>query len=225
MINEETKNNYREELESREKIKFVIIEDKLLEVLKKENFDEAEIKKLLEKAELEYCLAEKCIKGPVIKTKDNIKHFCQDLLSPLIDNLVKNIINNVSKDNDGLLTKFKKLLSVGWGWFQLGAAPFVSSVPLVHRIYDQNLDEALKTGQNIHKEVEAFLQHFESSYEEVGALVGNVFSDDGETFKNDIWSKIRDNLYEVWDRFFKDIEFKVGSRLDEVSLDSKSRKL
>lgn len=218
LINEETKNNYREELGSREKIKFAIIEDKLLEVLKKENFDEAEIKKLLEKAELEYCLAEKCIKGPVIKTKDNIKYFCQDLLSPLIDNLVKNIINNVSKDNDGLLTKFKKLLSVGWGWFQLGAAPFVSSVPLVYRIYDQNLDEALKTGQNTHKEVEAFLQHFESSYEEVGALVGNVFSDDGETFKNDIWPKIRDNLYEVWDRFFKDIEFKIGNRLDEVSV-------
>ncbi len=105
LINEETKNNYREELESREKIKFAIIEDKLLEVLKKENFDEAEIKKLFEKAELEYYLAERCIKYPVIKTKDNIKHFSQNLLSPLIDNLVKNIINNVPKDNR-LLSKF-----------------------------------------------------------------------------------------------------------------------
>lgn len=280
LINGETKNNYREELMSREKIKFAVIEDKLLGIIKfsdedgllkiiKQAFNKDElleiieealnkdelleikeasnrdellerikgmikkasnkdklletirqgaIKKLLEKAELEYCLAEKCIKGPVIKTKDNIKHFCQDLLSPLIDNLVKNIINNVSKDNDGSLTKFKKLLSVGWGWFQLGAAPFVSSVPLVHRIYDQNLDEALKTGQNIHKEVEVFLQHFESSYEEVGALIGDVFSDDGKTFKNDVWPKVEEHLHGMWNRFFKDVEFKIGNRLDEVSV-------
>lgn len=94
----------------------------------------------------------------------------------------------------------------------------MSSVPLVYRIYDQNLDEALKTGQNIHKEVEAFLQHFESSYEKVGALIGDVFSDDGEIFKNDVWPKVEEHLHGMWNRFFKDIEFKVGSRLDEVSL-------
>ncbi|MDG7053593.1 MAG: hypothetical protein LKM45_07055, partial [Wolbachia endosymbiont of Alcedoecus sp.] len=99
LINEETKNDYREELTSREKIKFAIIEDDLLKAFKQEIFDEAKIKELLEKAELEYCLAEKCIKYPVIKTKDNIKHFCQDLLSPLIDNLVENIINNVPKND------------------------------------------------------------------------------------------------------------------------------
>ncbi|XHD31393.1 hypothetical protein NOX90_01300 [Wolbachia endosymbiont of Anurida maritima] len=124
LINEETTNDYREELTSRERIKFAVIEDDLLKVFKLETFDEKEIKKLLEEAELEYYLAERCMKSPVIKTKDNIKHFCQDLLSPLIDNLVKNIINNVLKDNDGLLTKFKKLLSVGWGWLQLGACTF-----------------------------------------------------------------------------------------------------
>lgn len=218
LINEETKNDYKEELTSREKIKFTVIEDDLLKVFKLETFDEKEIKKLLERAELEYCLAERCIKYPVIKTKDNIKHFSQNLLSPLIDNLVENIINNVSKDNDRLFTKFKKLLGVGWGWFQLGAAPFVSSVPLVRRIYDQNLDEALKTGQNTHKEVETFLQYFELSYEKAGAFLGDLFSDEGETFQDDIWPKIEEHLHGMWDRFFKDIEFKIGNRLDEVSV-------
>ncbi|QOD38816.1 hypothetical protein [Candidatus Wolbachia massiliensis] len=217
LINEEAKNDYKEKLTSREKIKFAIIEDDLLGVFRQETFDEEAIKKLLEKAELEYCLAEKCIKGPVIKTKDNIKHFCQDLLSPLVNSLIDLIINNVSKDDDGLLTKAKKSLSVVLGWLQLGAAPFVSSVPGVRRIYDQNLDEALKTGRNTHRQIETFLQYFESSYEEVGGLVGDVFSDDGETFKNKIWPEITNHFCGMWSRFFKDIEFKVGNKLDEVT--------
>ncbi len=75
LINKKTKNDYREELESREKIKFV--EDDLLKAFEHEIFDEEAIKKLLEEAELEYYLAEKCIKTPIIKIKNNIKHFCR----------------------------------------------------------------------------------------------------------------------------------------------------
>ncbi|MGL9731277.1 MAG: hypothetical protein ACR5KX_00265 [Wolbachia sp.] len=130
LINEKTEYDYKEELKSREKIKFAIIEDKLLEIIKSSSKDEllkiiekafykgklleiketskdkpleiirqVAIKRLLEKAELEYCLAEKCVKYPVIETKNNIKHFCQALLSPLIGNLVEKIINHIPKDN------------------------------------------------------------------------------------------------------------------------------
>lgn len=218
LINEKTINDYREELESREKIKFAIIEDDLLKAFEHETFDEEAVKKLLGKVELEYCLAEKCIKTPVIKTKNNIKHFCQDLLSPLMSSLANLIINNMSKDNDGLLTKCQKLLGVVRGWIQLGAAPFVSSVPLVRRIYDQNLNEVLKTGRNVHNEAETFLQHFHSNYEEFGAFLGDLFSDDGETFKNDVWSQVEEHLHGMWDRFFKDIEFKIGNKLDEIKV-------
>ncbi|WP_353286975.1 hypothetical protein [Wolbachia endosymbiont (group A) of Anthophora plumipes] len=212
LINEETKNNYREELESREKIKFAIIEDKLLEVLKEENFDEAKIKELLEKAELEYCLAEKCIKYPVIKTKDNIKHFCQNLLSPLINRLVNLVISNVPKDNQNIAQKAWNSLQVGLGYIRLGL-----SATVINK--NGNVEgKALSVAHDTHKEIETFLQHFESSYEEVGALIGDVFSDDGETFKDDVWPKIEEHLHGMWNRFFKDIEFKIGNRLDEVSV-------
>ncbi|MDX5495730.1 MAG: hypothetical protein O7198_03550 [Wolbachia endosymbiont of Nomada marshamella] len=212
LINEETKNNYREELESREKIKFAIIEDKLLEALKEENFDEAKIKELLEKAELEYCLAEKCIKYPVIKTKDNIKHFCQNLLSPLINRLVNLVISNVPKDNQNIAQKAWNSLQVGWGYIRLGL-----SATVINK--NGNVEgKALSVAHDTHKEIETFLQHFESSYEEVGALIGDVFSDDGETFKDDVWPKIEEHLHGMWNRFFKDIEFKIGNRLDEVSV-------
>lgn len=205
LINEEAKNDYREELTSHEKIKFAIIEDKLLEVFKHETFDEEAIKKLLEKAEFEYCLAEKCIKGPVIKTKDNIKHFCQNLLSPLIDRLVENIINNVPKNDKSPLFQPGKSFWTAYGYIKTG---------LVTAIYGNKSTEgkALDLAHDTHKEVETFLQYFESSYEEVGALVGDVFSDDGETFKKDIWPKIKDHLCGMWDRFFKDIEFTLISK-------------
>ncbi|WP_250294938.1 hypothetical protein [Wolbachia endosymbiont of Oedothorax gibbosus] len=211
LINGETKNNYREELMSREKIKFAIIEDKLLNAFNDKPFNGEKIRELLEKAELEYCLAEKCIKGPVIKTKDNIKHFCQDLLSPLIDNLVKKIINYVPKDNGNNAWSLANLckracIVINYnrvGWSSIGDSSTEGKV--------------LKVAHDTHKEVETFLQHFESSYEEVGAFLGDLFSDDGETFKDDVWPKIEEHLHGVWDRFFKDIEFKVGSRLDEVS--------
>ncbi|WP_406718934.1 hypothetical protein [Wolbachia endosymbiont (group A) of Sphaerophoria taeniata] len=78
--------------------------------------------------------------------------------------------------------------------------------------------KALSVAHDTHKEIETFLQHFESSYEEVGALIGDVFSDDGETFKDDVWPKIEEHLHGMWNRFFKDIEFKIGNRLDEVSV-------
>ncbi|WP_250296584.1 hypothetical protein [Wolbachia endosymbiont of Oedothorax gibbosus] len=210
LINEETKNNYREELESREKIKFAVIEDKLLEEIKKGNFDEAEIKKLFEKAEFEYCLAERCIKYPVIKTKDNIKHFSQNLLSPLIDRLVENIVNNVPKSDKSSWLQSKKSLGIVCGYVRMGW----SATKKNESIEGKALDAARDT----HKEIETFLQHFESSYEEVGALIGDVFSDDGKTFKNDVWPKVEEHLHGIWDRFFKDVEFKVGSRLDEISL-------
>ncbi|WP_265026584.1 hypothetical protein [Wolbachia endosymbiont (group A) of Bibio marci] len=211
LINEKATNDYREELESREKIKFAVIEDKLLEVLKQETFNEKEIKKLFEKAELEYCLAERCIKYPVIKTKDNIKHFSQNLLSPLIDRLVENIINNVPKNDKSSLLQPVKSFWTCWGYIKTG---------LVVAIHGDESTEgkALDVAHTSYKEVETFLQHFESSYEKAGAFLGDLFSDEGETFKNDVWPKIKDHLYGMWDRFFKDIEFKVGSRLDEVSL-------
>lgn len=218
LVNEETRNDYKEELTSREKIKFAIIEDKLLEVLKKENFDEAEIKKLCEKAELEYCLAEKRIKYPVIKIKDDIKHFCQDLLSPLINRLVENIVNNVPKSDKSSWLQPIKAIRTGLGYIQTGLA--------VAMYGDKSAEgKALSVAHDTHKEVETFLQHFESSYEKIGTFLGNLFSDDGVTFKNDVWPQVEEHLHGMWDRFFKDIEFKVGSRLDEVSLDSKSRKL
>lgn len=134
----------------------------MLEELKKENFDEAEIKKLLEKAELEYYLAEKRIKSPVIKMKDNIKHFCQDLLSPLIDNLVKHIINNVPKDNQGIAKNAWDRFWIGWGYIQVGW----SATKKNESIEGKALDAAHDT----HKEVETFLQCFQSNYEGVGAF-------------------------------------------------------
>ncbi len=217
LINEETTNDYREELESREKIKFAIIEDKLLEVLKKKNFDEAEIKKLLEKAELEYCLAERCIKSPVIKTKNNIKHFCQDLLSPLVDRLANLIINNVPKDNESGLWRFWNSFKVGVNYNVIGWSATVNK--------DNSTEgKALSVVRGAHKEVETFLQHFQSSYEEIGTFLGSLFSDDGVTFKNDVWPKVEEHLHGMWDRFFKDIEFKIGNRLDEVNVTQQNQK-
>lgn len=211
LINEKATNDCREELESREKIKFAIIEDKLLEELKKENFDEAEIKKLLEKAELEYYLAEKRIKSPVIKMKDNIKHFCQGLLSPLVDRLANLIINNVPKDNESGLWRIWNSLKVGFNYNVIGWSATVNK--------DNSTEgKALSVAHDTHKEVETFLQHFQSSYEEVGVFFGNLFSDDGTTFKNDVWIKVEEHLHVMWDRFFKDIEFKIGSKLDEVNV-------
>ncbi|WP_349967698.1 hypothetical protein [Wolbachia endosymbiont of Armadillidium arcangelii] len=211
LINEETKNNYREELESREKIKFATIENNLLKAFEHETFSEEAVKKLLEKAELEYYLAERCIKHPVIKTKDNIKHFCQDLLSPLINRLVENIVNNVPKSDKSSWLQPIKAVQTGYGYIKTG---------LIVAIYgDESIEgKALDVAHNSYKEGETFLQHFESNYEEIGAFLGNVFSDDGETFKNDMWPKVEEHLRGTWDRFFKDIEFKIGNRLDEVNV-------
>ncbi len=230
LINEKTKNDYKKELISREKIKFAIIEDDLLEAFKQETFNEAKIKELLEKAELEYYLAERCIKHPVIKTKNNIKHFCQDLLSPLIGNLVEKITNhipkNTSKDTesnwigwDWIHRKVIKPAQIAWNYNTLGLSA----------IGNENSTEgkALKVAHDTYEEVKTFLQYFESSYEEVGGLIGNVFSDDGETFKRDIWPQIKNHLLGMWDRFFKDVEFtliskdeskNVSKELDEVSI-------
>lgn len=212
LINEKTKNNYREELESREKIKFAIIEDDLLKAFGHETFDEEAIKKLLEKAELEYYLAEKCIKSPVIKMKDNIKHFSQNLLSPLIDRLVDLIINNVPKDNEN-----------GWStinWYKNACIAMNYNKFGLLAVKDENSTEgkALNVAHDTHKEVETFLQHFRSSYEEIGVFLGNLFSDDGTTFKNDVWPKVEEHLHGMLDRFFKDIEFKIGNKLDEVNV-------
>ncbi len=209
LINEETKNDYKEELTSREKIKFAVIEDDLLKVFKLETFDEKEIKKLLERAELEYCLAEKRIKYPVIKTKDNIKHFSQNLLSPLIDNLTKNIINNIPGNSEGCIQKLKNWSKVMFGAIKIGAS----------NAYKETTErKALNVAHNTYKEGETFLQCFQSNYEGIGAFLGNLFSDDGVTFKNDVWPKIEEHLHGMWDRFFKDIEFNIGNKLDEVSV-------
>lgn len=211
LINEKTKNNYREELESREKIKFAIIEDDLLEAFEHEIFDEEAIKKLLEKAELGYYLAEKCIKSPVIKMKDNIKHFCQDLLSPLVDRLANLIINNVPKDNESGVWRIWNSLKVGFNYNVIGWSATVNK--------DNSTEgKALSVAHDTNKEVETFLQHFQSSYEEIGVFLGNLFSDDGTTFKNDVWPKVEEHLHGMWDRFFKDIEFKIGNKLDEVNV-------
>ncbi|GFR20262.1 uncharacterized protein TNCT_526471 [Trichonephila clavata] len=217
LINKKTTNDYREELESREKIKFAVIEDKLLGVLKQETFDEKEIKKLFEKAELEYCLAERCIKYPVIKTKDNIKHFSQNLLSPLINRLVENIVNNVPKSDKSSWLQPIRTIQTGLGYIETGLAVAISG--------DKSTEgKALSVARDTHKEVETFLQYFESSYKEVGGLIGDVFSDEGETFKDDVWPKIKDHLYGIWDRFFKDIEFKIGNKLDEVNVTQQNQK-
>ncbi|WP_341813995.1 hypothetical protein [Wolbachia endosymbiont (group B) of Dendrolimus pini] len=211
LINEKTINDYREELESREKIKFAIIEDDLLKAFEHETFNEEAIKKLLERAELEYYLAEKCIKSPVIKTKDNIKHFCQDLLSPLINRLVENIVNNVPKSDKSSWLQPIKAIRTGLGYIQTGLAVAMRG--------DKSTEgKALSVAHDTHKEVETFLQHFQSSYEEVGVFFGNLFSDDGTTFKNDVWPKVEEHLHGMWDRFFKDIEFKIGNKLDEVNV-------
>ncbi|WP_341815278.1 hypothetical protein [Wolbachia endosymbiont (group B) of Aricia artaxerxes] len=211
LINKKTKNDYREELESREKIKFAIIEDDLLKAFEHETFNEEAIKKLLERAELEYYLAKKCIKSPVIKTKDNIKHFCQDLLSPLINRLVENIVNNVPKSDKSSWLQPIKAIRTGLGYIQTGLAVAMRG--------DKSTEgKALSVAHDTHKEVETFLQHFQSSYEEVGVFLGNLFSDDGTTFKNDVWPKVEEHLHGMWDRFFKDIEFKIGNKLDEVNV-------
>lgn len=163
LINEKTINDYREELESREKIKFAIIEDDLLKAFEHEIFNEEAIKKLLERAELEYYLAEKCIKSPVIKTKDNIKHFCQDLLSPLINRLVENIVNNVPKSDKSSWLQPIKAIRTGLGYIQTGLAVAMRG--------DKSTEgKALSVAHDTHKEVETFLQHFQSSYEEVGVF-------------------------------------------------------
>ncbi|MDE5062167.1 hypothetical protein [Wolbachia endosymbiont of Drosophila tsacasi] len=210
LINEETKSNYKEELESREKIKFAIIEDDLLKVFKYRIFDEEAVKKLLEEAELECYLAEKCIKSPVIKTKNNIKHFSQNLLSPLIDRLVENIVNNVPKSDKSSWLQPIRAIQTGWGYIKTGLA--------VANGDKSTEGKALSVAHDTHKEVETFLQCFQSNYEGVGAFLGNLFSDDGETFKNDVWPKVEEHLRGMWDRFFKDIEFNIGNRLDEVSV-------
>ncbi|MDU8909050.1 hypothetical protein RYF00_02925, partial [Wolbachia endosymbiont of Drosophila bocqueti] len=164
LINEETKNDYKEELTSREKIKFAVIEDDLLKVFKLETFDEKEIKKLLERAELEYCLAEKRIKYPLIKTKDNIKHFSQNLLSPLIDNLTKNIINNIPGNSEGCIQKVKNWSKVMFGAIKIGAS----------NAYKETTErKALNVAHNTYKEGETFLQCFQSNYEGIGAFLGN----------------------------------------------------
>ncbi len=207
LINEETKNDYKEELTSREKIKFAVIEDDLLKVFKLETFDEKEIKKLLERAELEYCLAEKRIKYPVIKTKDNIKHFSQNLLSPLIDNLTKNIINNIPGNSEGCIQKVKNWSKVMFGAIKIGAS----------NAYKETTErKALNVAHNTYKEGETFLQCFQSNYEGIGAFLGNLFSDDGVTFKNDVWPKIEEHLHGMWDRFFKDIGIRSGERQNKV---------
>lgn len=211
LINEETTNDYREELESCEKIKFAIIEGDLLKAFEHETFNEEAVKKLLEEAELEYYLAERCIKSPVIKTKNNIKHFCQDLLSPLVDRLANLIINNVPKDNESGLWRSWNSLKVGVNYNVIGWSATVNK--------DNSTEgKALSVVRGAHKEVETFLQHFQSSYEEIGTFLGSLFSDDGVTFKNDVWPKVEEHLHGMWDRFFKDIEFKIGNRLDEVSV-------
>lgn len=211
LINEETINDYREELESREKIKFSIIEDDLLEALEHKIPDEEVIKKLLEKAELEYYFAEKCIKSPVIQTKNNIKHFCQDLLSPLIDRLVENIVNNVPKSDKSSWLQPMKAVKTGLGYIKIGLAVAMHGNNSTER-------KALSVAHDTHKEVETFLQHFQSSYEEIGVFLGNLFSDDGTTFKNDVWPKVEEHLHGMWDRFFKDIEFKIENKLDEINV-------
>ncbi|WP_265030916.1 hypothetical protein [Wolbachia endosymbiont (group B) of Athalia cordata] len=211
LINEKTINDYREELESREKIKFAIIEDDLLKAFEHGTFNEKAVKKVLEEAELEYYLAEKCIKTPIIKIKNNIKHFCQDLLSPLVDRLANLIINNVPKDNESGLWRIWNSLKVGFNYNVIGWSATVNK--------DNSTEgKALSVAHDTHKEVETFLQCLKSSYEEFGALLGNLFSDDGTTFKNDVWPKVEEHLHGMWDRFFKDIEFKIGNKLDEVNV-------
>ncbi|MFP3035467.1 MAG: hypothetical protein ACEY3A_00180 [Wolbachia sp.] len=215
LINEETKNDYREELTSREKIKFAIIEDDLLEVFKQETFNEAKIKELLEKAELEYCLAEKCIKYPVIKTKDNIKHFCQDLLSSLINRLLNLIISNIPKDNQNIAQKAWSSLWTSLGYIRVGlSATVINKNSTVE-------GKALDVAHDTYKEVDILLKYLESSYEEVGGLIGDVFSDDGETFKKDIWPKIQDHLCGMWSRFSQDIEFTLISKDESKDVSKK----
>lgn len=211
LINRKTINDYREELESREKIRFAIIDDNLLKEFERKTFSQEAVKELLEKAELEYYLAEKCIKSPVIKTKDNIKHSCQDLLSPLINRLVENIVNNVPKSDKSSWLQPMKAVKTGLGYIKTGLAVAMHG--------DKSVEgKALSVAHDTHKEVETFLQHFQSNYEGVGGFLGNLFSDDGTTFKNDVWPKVKEHLHGMWDRFFKDIEFKIGNKLDEVNV-------
>lgn len=165
LINEKTINDYREELESREKIKFAIIEDDLLKAFEHGTFNEKAVKKVLEEAELEYFLAEKCMKGPVVEIKNNIKHFCQDLLSPLINRLVENIVNNVPKSDKSSWLQPMKAVKTGLGYIKTGLAVAMHG--------DKSAEgKALSVAHDTHKEVETFLQHFQSSYERVGGFLG-----------------------------------------------------
>ncbi|WP_339045440.1 hypothetical protein [Candidatus Mesenet endosymbiont of Agriotes lineatus] len=197
-INEETENAYKARLFSNEKIKFSIIEDKLIELLKGGNFNE--IKILLETVELEYCLADRCTKNPTVAIKDNVKQFCQDLLSSLINELITNFINNLQKDkDDGWINFGKKKLNVAKNWIQLG----------VGANKYKNTNNAVNLANETIGEVDEIVQYFETNYEEIGKLIGNTFSDEGETFKNVVWPRIKDNLYGVWNRFLQDIEIKI----------------
>ncbi|WP_339047740.1 hypothetical protein [Candidatus Mesenet endosymbiont of Phosphuga atrata] len=201
-INKETENAYKARLFSNEKIKFSIIEDKLIELLKKENFDKikTEIKTLLEAVELEYCLADECIKNPTVAIKDNVKHFCQSLLSPLIGELTINFINNLQNDkDDGLGNCIMKSCRIVTNLVQLGAGA---------NKY-KNTNNAVDLANKTIKEVDKIVQYFETTYEEMGGLIGNTFSDEGETFRDVVWPRIKDNLYEIWNRFLQDIEIKV----------------
>ncbi|GHM58191.1 MAG: hypothetical protein sL5_03120 [Candidatus Mesenet longicola] len=213
-INEETENAYKARLLSNEKIKFSIIENRLIELLKKENFDEikTEIKTLLEVVELEYCLADKCIKNPTVMIKDNIKHFCQGLLSPLIDELTTNFINNLQKDkDDGWINYGKKRLNAAKNWIQLGVG---------NNKY-KNTNNTLDLANKTIEEVDEITQFFETTYEEMGGLIGNTFSDEGETFRNIVWPRIKDNLYEIWGRFLQDIEIEIIPPIGKTLLNPK----
>lgn len=207
-INEETENAYKARLFSNEKIKFSIIEDKLIELLKKKEGDFNEIKTLLKDAELEYYLADRCVKNPTIVIKDNIKYFCQDLLSPLIDELTTNFINNLQKDkDDGSISFIKKKLNAAKNWVLLGTN--IDSY--------KNINNSTNLANKTIEEIEEIVQFFETTYEEMGELIGNTFSDEGETFRNTVWPRIKDNLYEIWNRFLQDIEIKIISPIEGSS--------
>lgn len=208
-ISKKTEDAYKARLLSNEKIKFLIIENELVELLKKGDFDK--IKALLKEAELEYCLADRCVKKPIVTIKDNVRHFCQDLLSPLIDELTTNFINNLQTDKDDSWTSYgKKKLSAAKNWIRLGAN--IGSY--------RNTNSTVDLTQQTIQEVEEIMQYFKTTYEEIGGLIGNTFSDEGETFRDVVWPKIRDNLCEIWNRSLQDIEFKVlpPTKMKDISI-------
>ncbi len=212
IVNEEAENNYKARLLSNEKIKFSIIEDKLINMLKQDNFDDGEIKKLLQEAELEYYLAQKSIKNPIIATKDNVKYFCHDLLSPLINELVRYLISNLQNDkDDGIVKKYNKYLRVATNWVKLGLSSWI--IGLGASSCYENTNKAVELTQKTHVEVEQVLQYFDATYADIGELIGNTFSDEGETFNNIVWPKIRDNFCEIWNRFFENIEVAPSTRV------------